>query len=440
MSKQINEGEEAVPVPTSFEVNHDEQWAADHTEFESKFVSYVTSTSEESDGDILNNMYPDFESEETADDVDEQPVINDGLVLDDYSDSEDAADEQPVAAADEVVLSRHVNELGLPANVNEDLPGVNTDGLVLPEVNSDGVISVPEDEEEMMSVVSDLGGELISEMAEKTVKRTGAALAIATMSISKTFEELNAKFDEVNDDATAILFPEPQDDLPEPTKDRVTSFVEEKPFTPPGDSVFADSVTTGDSTSAADSVTAADSGTATDSVSDPSFGETISVGTSGTYESTWSKMVLEKIMRRKYQQEESVMTPITDVEESREESQEPEESLETEEEREGNDDDGGVWSFMNVCGGLKQSIESTTDRVTDYVFPYNGVDLIAELQAEEEAKLAAAAALAAEQEAYLNETQHHKEKKSFKDRIKGGKMKNLFRRRRSAKKQCELLA
>lgn len=421
MSKQSNKDEEVVPVPTSFEVNNDELWAAEHTEFESKFINYATSTSDESDGDILNAMFPNFVSEEEGDnddDVDEQPVINDGLVLDGYA--EDDVDEEHVAA-DEVVLPPHINEFGLPPNVDKELPSVNSDGLVLPEVNSDGVMSVPEDEDEMMSVVSDLGGEIISVMAEETVNKTGSALAIAKLSLAHTFEGINCKFNDVNDDATALIFPEPP------------SFVEDKSSTSRSsrDLMYADSVTAADSTTA-DSVTASDSVTADDSISATSFGEAISVGTSGTYGSTWAAMVMGKIMRRKYKQEESVMTPITDVQESRE----PEESLETDDEREGDDD--GVWSFMNVCGGLKQSIGSTTDRFTDYIFPYNGQDLIAQMQAEEEAKLAAAAASAAETDALSKSC---KEKKRFKNRIKSGKVKNLFRRRRSAKKESsELLA
>ena len=417
MSKQNKDDEEAVPIPTSFEVDNDKQWAAEHTEFEKGFVSLATS--EESDGDILNTMYPNFVNDEAAG-VDEQPVFNDGLVLDDYADAEGqpyAVDEQPAAVTDDdVVLPPHVNELGLPHNVEEELPRVNSDGLVLPAVNSDGVISVPEDEEEMMSVVGELGGEIISVMAEETLNKTGSTIALAKMSISTTFEELNGKFDELNDDATALIFPEPQDSLPEPNEDRITSFVEDEPST------RRSSGASGDSVSAADSVSA------TDSVSADSF----SANSISTYESTWSKKVMDKMMRRKYMQEESVMSPITEPE-----SREPEESLGTEDERE---DDDGVWSFMDVCGGLRQSIESTNDRVTDYVFPYNHVDLVAEMQQEEEARRAMRAAAAARVANDVYYEKNYKEKKSFKDKIKSGKMKNLFRRRRSFKKQCELLA
>lgn len=158
MSKQNKDDEVAVPVPTSFEVNNDEQWAADHTElgqvmgtvdqFESPrsdFVSYATS--DESDLELLNKDYPGFVAGETA----------------------------VKAVAD------------LPITTAEEFPANNINELVC---------SIEDDEEEMMFVVDEISDEIINVMAEETLERTVA-----------TAKSFSNKIGIMQNDATAFIFP-----------------------------------------------------------------------------------------------------------------------------------------------------------------------------------------------------------------------------------------
>ena len=294
-----------MPIPTSFEVNNDEQWAADHTElgqalgtkdqFRSDFVSYAAS--DESDVEMLCRMYPNFDSFNVdaqpvavedlglPPNVEDQPVSDDGLVLPSYG------EEQPVAD-DELGLppnvEDHADGLGLPSNVEEQ--AVAVDGLVLPAVTSDGVLSFPEEEEdEMMSVVQELGGEIINVLTEERIMA-------ASRSIATTFEKMNGTFEDFNDDATALIFPD--------LDSRQETSVEDEPST------------------------------------QLSLGYSVS-DSIATNDTSWSKKVLSKMMMRKHMETERTMTPVIIPEESRE----PEENRD-------NDDGDGLWSMLLVCGGL----------------------------------------------------------------------------------------
>ena len=386
-----------MPIPTSFEVNNDEQWAADHTElgqalgakdqFRSDFVSYAAS--DESDVEMLCRMYPNFES--FNDDaqpvavedlglppnVEDQPVSDDGLVLPSYG------EEQPVAD----------DELGLPPNVEEQ--PVAVDGLVLPAVTSDGVLSFPEEQEEedeMMSVVQELGGEIINVLTEETFEKTGATIMAASRSIATTFEKMNGTFEDFNDDATALIFPD--------LDSRQEMSVEDEPSTQLSSGY---------------------------SVSD-SF---------ATNDTSWSKKVLSKMMSRKHMETERTMTPVTIPEESRE----PEENRD-------NDDDDGLWSMLLVCGGLgcgnlRECVEDANAKVTDLVFPYDNNDDFSGLTEDNQEATASRAATGAVNDVF--QEKKYTEKKSSKKKFKGGKIKKMFSRRRSSRatkqqQQCELLA
>mmetsp|Transcript_17797 Transcript_17797/g.35686 ORF Transcript_17797/g.35686 Transcript_17797/m.35686 type:complete len:416 (-) Transcript_17797:2088-3335(-) len=415
MSKQSTEDEAAVPIPTSFEVNNDEQWAADHTElgqalgtkdqFRSDFVSYAAS--DESDVEMLCRMYPNFESF-NADaqpvavedlglppNVEDQPVSDDGLVLPSYG------EEQPVAD-DELGLppnvEDHADGLGLPSNVEEQpvaadglkMPpnveeqAVAVDGLVLPAVTSDGVLSFPEEEEdEMMSVVQELGGEIINVLTEERIMA-------ASRSIATTFELMNGTFEDFNDDATALIFPD--------LDSRQETSVEDEPST---------QLSSGYSVS--------------DSIA--------------TNDTSWSKKVLSKMMMRKHMETERTMTPVIIPEESRE----PEENRD-------NDDGDGLWSMLLVCGGLgcgnlRECVEDANAKVTDLVFPYDNNDDFSGLTEDNQEETARRAATGAVNDVF--QEKKYTEKKSSKKRFKGGKIKKMFSRRKSsraAKQQCELLA
>jgi len=393
MSKQSTEDEAAVPIPTSFEVNNDEQWAADHTElgqalgakdqFRSDFVSYAAS--DESDVEMLSRMYPNFDSFNVdaqpvavedlglPPNVEDQPVSDDGLVLPSYG------EEQPIAD----------DELGLPPNVEEQ--PVAVDGLVLPAVTSDGVVSFPEEQEdEMMSVVQELGGEIINVLTEETFERTGATIMAASRSIATTFEKMNGTFEDFNDDATALIFPD--------LDSRQETSVEDEPST---------QLSSGYSVS--------------DSIA--------------TNDTTWSKNVLSKMMMRKHMETERTMTPVTIPEESRE----PEENRD-------DDDADGLWSMLLVCGGLgcgnlRECVEDANDKVTNLVFPYDNNDDFSGLTEDNQEEAASRAATGAVNDVF--QEKKYSEKKSFKKKFKGGKIKKMFSRRKSsraAKQQCELLA
>ena len=385
MSKQGTKDEAEVPIPSSFEINNDEKWAANHTEFRADFVS--NTTSDGSDDEMLNIVYP-------SDDSDEDPVVDDGLVLDrppladvdlglpPNDDQQPGADdevEQPAAVDEEPVAS---DGPGLPPDVDEEVPAVNSDGVMLPAPNSE---REEEEDDDMLSKVGELSSELVLGMAEKTLASTGSRIIAAT----KTF---SAKLEDVNNDATALIFPTPQDD---------SKTVEQN----------------GSSTK--------HSSRANEPSTKHSSGASVchSVETTDT---NWSKRVMKKIKNRKKVKEEPLPVCMSETEDTRE----PEESRAPEE---NNDDDSLVWQIMNMCGGLKEYFDIDNGQIREQIRD-SAFDDCSELTDDMKREKYRKSKPVVPVEMTLKE-----EKKSFKDKIKGGKMKLLLRRRRSSKQQSELL-
>ena len=271
MSKQNVEGEAVVPIPTSFEVNHDEQWAADHSELgdRTKFVAHAIS--DDSEIGTLLKQYSHGNEEERA--------------------------------------------MKPPATI---LPGVElpVEAELIP-FDTSLVFSVEDDEDEMMTVVEDIGNEIINVMVEETFGVNMAAVG-ETIAAATSFTH---RIEEMNDDATALIFPH-QDIREEELCDK-----EETPPQPMDVSV-----------------------------------------SEGSANSNFSKDVFKK-MKSKYNMNDEVNS-------SQEESRNPYDHL---------DDDGVWSPFLLVCGGLRECFDNANEIVTESVFPHDSDDYSATSEEQEEA-------------------------------------------------------
>ena len=405
MSKQSTKGEEEVPIPTSFEVNGDEKWAANHTEFKAGFVPYATS--DESDGAMLNRMYQERMFPGSI--SDEAGVVDDGLVLDRVptadvdlglppNASADELDRLEPAAVDEVigeqpfafdemigeqpaVVDEMIGEQPVaahgPTSVDDVVPVVTSSADTLERCSTS-----EEEEEERMEEVDIVSEDLVLGMAEDTLQKAGLRMIAATKSIAATIEG-------VNKDATDLIFPSPRDD-----KSKTLEKEDKPPSTqhPSGASVCH------------------------------------SVDTTDT---NWSKRVMKKMKSRKKNEPYAKVEELPSVTET-EDTREPEESRATYETKgDDGDDEDIVWKFMTMCQGLTECFENVNGggslkwgrTVQESVFREDVSDLTEDVNVQEVQQTKKKAAKSSPDVPAV--TSKGKKKKS--------KMKNLFRRKRSAK-------